>query len=75
MPSSMRLCPEPRAEDDKRASADIPIEEKKTFNWIEALRDCVALAPQIPQIPQTQIPQTQIPQTQRVCVSGAASLN
>ena len=70
----MRLCPEPRAqspepraEDDKRASADIPIEDKKTFNWIEALRDCVALAPQIPQ--------TQIPQTQRVCVSGAAALN
>ena len=41
-------APVPRAEDDKRASADIPIEEKKTFNWIEALRDCVALAPQIP---------------------------
>ena len=58
-------APVSRAEDDKRASADIPIEEKKTFNWIEALRDCVALAPQIPQIPQTQM----------VCVSGAASLN
>lgn len=41
-------APVPRAEDDKRASADIPIQEKKTFNWIQALRDCVALAPQIP---------------------------
>ena len=41
-------APVPRAEDDKRASVDIPIEEKKTFNWIQALRDCVALAPQIP---------------------------
>ena len=55
-------APASRAISDKRDSADIPIEEKKTFNWIEALRDCVALAPQIPQ-------------TQRVCVSGAASLN
>ena len=61
----MCALPISRAEDDKRASADIPIEEKKTFNWIEALRDCVALASQIPQIPQTQM----------VCVSGAASLN
>ena len=31
------------------------VEEKKTFDWIHALRDCVALAPQIPQIPQTQM--------------------
>ena len=41
-------APVSRAADDKRASADIPIEEKKTFDWIHALRDCVALAPQIP---------------------------
>ena len=41
-------APASRAEEDLRASADIPIEEKKTFNWIQALRDCVALAPQIP---------------------------
>ena len=47
--------PASKAQDDKRASADIPIEEKKTFSWIQALRDCVALAPQIPQ-------------TQMVCV-------
>ena len=31
-------APVPRAEDDKRASADIPIEEKKTFNWIVSVR-------------------------------------
>lgn len=41
-------APVGRVADDKRASADIPIEEKKTFDWIHALRDCVALAPQIP---------------------------
>jgi hypothetical protein len=41
-------APVSRAKDDKRASADIPIEEKKSFDWIHALRDCVALAPQIP---------------------------
>jgi len=41
-------APVSRAENDKRDSADIPIEEKKTFDWIHALRDCVALAPQIP---------------------------
>ena len=48
-------APSARAEDDKRASADIPIEEKKTFDWIHALRDCVAVA-------------AQIPHTQMVCV-------
>ena len=47
--------PASKAQDDKRASADIPIEEKKTFNWIQSLRDCVALA-------------AQIPDTQMVCV-------
>ena len=41
-------APASRADGDKRNSCDIPIEEKKTFNWIQALRDCVALAPQIP---------------------------
>lgn len=48
-------APVSRTETDQRASADIPIEEKKTFNWIESLRDCVALA-------------AQIPDTQMVCV-------
>ena len=41
-------APASRAISDKRDSADIPIEEKKTFSWIQALRECVALAPQIP---------------------------
>ena len=36
-------APVSRAKDDKRASADIPKEEKKSFDWIHALRDCVAL--------------------------------
>ena len=48
-------APVGRAEDDKRASADIPIEEKKTYDWIEGVRDCVAVA-------------RQIPHTQMVCV-------
>lgn len=48
-------APAPRAHSDKRDSADIPIEEKKTFSWIQALRDCVVLA-------------AQIPDTQMVCV-------
>ena len=48
-------APLSRAEDDLRSSADIPIEEKKTYDWIEGVRDCVALAPQIPE-------------TQMVCV-------
>ena len=41
-------APASRAISDKRDSADIPIEETKTFDWIHALRKCVALAPQIP---------------------------
>ena len=48
-------APMSRPQTDQRASADIPIEEKKTFNWIQSLRDCVALA-------------AQIPDTQMVCV-------
>ena len=41
-------APASRAISDKRDSADIPIEEKTTFSWIQALHECVALAPQIP---------------------------
>jgi hypothetical protein len=40
--------PEPKAEDDKRSSRDIPIEEKKTFCWIEGMRDCMELKAQMP---------------------------
>jgi len=37
-----------RSEADKRQLATIPIEEKKTFGWIEALQDCQELVPAIP---------------------------
>ncbi len=40
--------PEPKAEDDKRKFRDIPIEEKKTFCWIEGVRDCMELKAQMP---------------------------
>ena len=33
-------APQPKSADDKRASSAIPIEEKKNFCWIEAVRDC-----------------------------------
>lgn len=33
---------------DKKKAKDIPIEEKKTFCWIEGLRDCMALKAQMP---------------------------
>lgn len=38
----------PKTEKDKRRSSDIPIEEKKSFSWIEGLRDCMALKAQMP---------------------------
>jgi len=43
-------CPEPRAKDkeEKRRTRDIPIEEKKTFCWIEGMRDCMQLKAQMP---------------------------
>ncbi|MGV6802964.1 MAG: IS4 family transposase [Ruegeria sp.] len=43
------LAPQPRSADDKRKSSQIPIEEKKTFVWIEHHRDLVALASTMPQ--------------------------
>lgn len=36
-------------EAETRASKDIPIEEKKTFCWIESLRDCQQIKAQMPQ--------------------------
>jgi hypothetical protein len=42
-------APEGRAAEDNRPAAAIPIEEKKTFVWIEHHRDMVALASQMPQ--------------------------
>ena len=33
-------APQPKSDDDTRPGSAIPIEEKKTFCWIEAVRDC-----------------------------------
>lgn len=38
----------PTTQPDARASTDIPIEEKKTFSWIQGLRDCAVVAQEIP---------------------------
>jgi hypothetical protein len=43
------IAPEPRSPDDKRKPSKIPIEEKKTFVWIEHYRDLVDLAATMPQ--------------------------
>jgi hypothetical protein len=44
-------CTAPAVKDpeDKRTSAEIPIEEKKTYRWIEGLRDCTMIAAMMPQ--------------------------
>ena len=41
-------APQPKSQTDTRPPAGIPIEEKKTFAWIEGLRDCVELDKQLP---------------------------
>ena len=41
-------APTPRAKDELRRSSAIPIEDKKTFAWIEGLRECSALAAELP---------------------------
>ena len=43
-------CTAPAARDagDPRTAAEIPIEEKKTYRWIEGLRDCTAVAAKMP---------------------------
>ena len=43
------IAPEARSADDNRKPSAIPIEEKKTFLWIEHHRDLVALSRQMPQ--------------------------
>ena len=43
------IAPETRSPDDKRKPSKIPIEEKKTFVWIEHYRDLVDLATTMPQ--------------------------
>jgi len=45
---SKGTAPEPKSKDDKRPASAIPIEEKKTFCWIEGVRDCMALKAQMP---------------------------
>jgi hypothetical protein len=43
------IAPETRSPDDQRKPSKIPIEEKKTFLWIEHHRDLVDLAATMPQ--------------------------
>ena len=44
-----RLQAPPVRADDQRPSASIPIEDKKTFEWIHALRQCEQAAARMPQ--------------------------
>jgi hypothetical protein len=41
-------APIEKDKNDKRPACQIPIEEKKTFAWLKALRECVALADELP---------------------------
>ena len=41
-------APQPRAEDDSRPSSAIPIQEKKTFAWIQGLARCNEAAAELP---------------------------
>jgi hypothetical protein len=41
-------APIARPEHDDRAACDLPIDEKKTFSWIQGLRECVEVAGQLP---------------------------
>ncbi len=42
-------APPTREADDRRCSADIPIEQKKTFDWLQGLRQCEQAAARMPQ--------------------------
>jgi hypothetical protein len=42
-------APTPKPDGDDRPTSAIPIEEKETFCWIQAHRDCVAVAAAMPQ--------------------------
>ncbi len=42
-------APTPKRPEDLRPTSAIPIEEKETFGWIQAQRDCVDLAAAMPQ--------------------------
>jgi hypothetical protein len=41
-------APQPKPKDDKRPASAIPIEEKKTFSWLEGVRDCQLLKQLMP---------------------------
>ena len=41
-------APKPKDKNDKRRTRKIPIEEKKTFCWIEGMHDCMQLKAQMP---------------------------
>ena len=41
-------APTPKPKNDNRATATIPIEEKKTFSWMEGLRECVKASADLP---------------------------
>ena len=42
-------APQPRDPADQRTPAAIPLEEKKSYSWVEGLRDCAAIAAELPQ--------------------------
>ena len=42
-------APEPKDSADQRQAAAIPLEEKKTYSWVEGLRDCTASSREMPQ--------------------------
>jgi hypothetical protein len=41
-------APEMKSKEEERAASTIPIEEKKTFTWIEGIRDCAEVKAQMP---------------------------
>lgn len=45
---SVAEAPEPKGEGEE-PSAERPLEEKKTFRWVQGLRDCVAAAEEMPE--------------------------
>ncbi len=48
-------APQPRPKDDERAATEVPVEEKKTYDWIVALRDCEAVAAEMPRTQLVQV--------------------
>ena len=42
-------APAPKDPADQRKPAAIPLEEKKSYRWVEGLRDCTAIAKEMPQ--------------------------